>query len=126
VSKENLLLGHSGELLALDFLKIRGYRVLFKNYKSKLGEIDIIAEDRDTICFVEVKTRTSDKFGLPSEAVSMLKQKQISRAALAYLKEKKLFDKKARFDVVSIMGLPDNPKINLIKNAFELSQRYSY
>jgi len=126
VSKENLFLGQSGETLALDFLKDNGYKILSKNYKSKLGEIDIIAKDKEAICFVEVKSRTSDKFGLPCEAVTNSKQRQICHTALMFLKEKKLFDKKARFDVVSILYSQGKPKIDLLKNAFELEERYGY
>lgn len=126
VSKKNLYLGRSGEKIASDFLKSNGYKILSKNYRSKLGEIDIIAQDRKVICFIEVKTRASDKFGLPSEAVIGPKQRQISRVALAYLKEKGLFDKKARFDVVSIIDAQNSPKVTLIKNAFELDERYGY
>lgn len=126
MSKKHLFLGCSGEEIAADFLKDNGYKVLERNYKSKLGEIDIIAQEKDAICFIEVKTRSSDKFGAPSEAITSSKQKQISRAALVYLKEKGLFDRRARFDVISIIDAGDCPKIDLIKNAFELHERYGY
>jgi len=125
VSKKHLFLGRSGEEIAADFLKDSGYKILSRNYKSKLGEIDIIAQEKDTICFIEVKTRSSDKFGAPSEAVTSFKQKQICRAALVYLKEKGFFDKKARFDVISIIDLGNTPKVDLIKSAFELDERYN-
>lgn len=124
MSKQHLDLGKSGEETAVNFLKDNGYKILSRNYKSKLGEIDIIAKDKDTLAFIEVKTRHSDKFGLPCEAVSNLKQKQISKAALTFLKENELLDKKARFDVVSIIYLEEGLKLDLIKNAFELDERY--
>lgn len=126
VSKQNLFLGKSGEEEAVNFLKEKGYKILKRNYRSKLGEIDIIAKDRDTFCFIEVKTRYSQRFGVPQEAVRARKQRQISKVALSFLKENNLLDKRARFDVVSIMNLGERPELDLIKNAFELDARYIY
>lgn len=125
MSKENLYLGKAGEELAADLLRENGYNILATNYKTKLGEIDIVAKDKDTFCFIEVKTRKTDRFGLPQEAVSRIKQRQISKAALSFLKERKLLDKKSRFDVVSIMYSTDKPELDLIKNAFELDESYT-
>ena len=124
MSKQNLYLGKSGEESAVGFLKKSGYKIVVKNYKTKLGEIDIIAHDKDTIAFIEVKTRRSDRFGLPQEAVLSAKQRQMAKAALVFLKENNLLDKKARFDVVSVMYSQGVPKLDLIKNAFELEERY--
>lgn len=126
MSKANLYLGRSGEEAALKFLKSKGYRILSRNYKSKLGEIDIIAEDKDTVCFVEVKTRSSDKFGLPQEALSNFKQRQIAKTALGFLKENRLLERKARFDAVSVTWEGDSPQIDLITNAFELNSSFTY
>lgn len=126
MSKENLIFGKSGENIAEEFLKKNGYKILLRNYKTKLGEIDIIASEKNTYCFIEVKTRHSDKFGLPMEAVSRVKQKQISRAALHFIKERRLFDEKARFDVVSVLYSQDFPRIELIRNAFDLAKEYTY
>ncbi len=126
MSKQGAYLGKKGEDAAVSFLKDNGYKILLKNYKNKLGEIDIIASDKDTICFIEVKTRRSDRFGLPVEAISAFKQRQISKVALLFLKERKLLDKKARFDVVSVLYLKDTPQLGLIKNAFELNNDFSY
>jgi len=125
VTKEHLYLGQSGEEAAVSFIKRNGYRIITKNYKSKLGEIDIIARDKGTICFIEVKSRKTDRYGLPQEAVSMDKQRHISRAALLFLKEKNLLNKKARFDVISIIYNEGIPKLGLIKNAFELDARFT-
>ena len=122
--KEHLRLGKSGEEAAAVFLKNNGYKIICKNYKNKLGEIDIIARDKDTICFIEVKTRASDRFGLPQEAISRHKQHQISKAAVSFLKENNLLEQKARFDVISVMYAHDPPKLDLIKDAFELEARY--
>ncbi|MGE5197812.1 MAG: YraN family protein [Deltaproteobacteria bacterium] len=124
--KSRLDLGKSGEEAAADFLKENGYKILARNYRLKLGEIDIVAEEKDTVCFVEVKTRSSYKFGLPQEALSNFKQRQIGKVALVYLKAHGLLNKKARFDVVSVECLADEPRINLIKNAFELNPNFTY
>lgn len=120
-SKENKDFGTSAEEGAARFLRSQGYKIIQRNYRNKLGEIDIVAKDKDTICFVEVKCRRSDKFGLPCEAVSGLKQRKIARVAISFLKERQLLDAKARFDVVAMESFGGEKKINLIKNAFELS-----
>ncbi len=124
MSNRNIFLGQKGEELAVGFLKKNGYKILLKNFKTKLGEIDIVGLDRDTYCFVEVKTRSSLKCGEPKEAVSFFKQRQISKAALLFLKENHLLDAKARFDVVSIIYSDNVPTFDLIKNAFELEESY--
>lgn len=126
MSKQGLYLGKKGEETAVGLLKDNGYKILLRNYKTKLGEIDIIASDKGTICFIEVKTRQSDRFGSPAEAISSSKQRQISKVALAFLKERKLLDKRARFDVVSILYSKDMPRLDLIKNAFELNNDFAY
>lgn len=126
MSRENLDLSRTGEDAAVDFLKANGYKIIARNYKTKLGEVDIIARDKDTYCFIEVKTRHSDRFGLPGEAVAKFKQRQISKTALVFLKENRLLDKKARFDVVSLIYSKDKPRIELIKDAFELDESFVY
>ncbi|MDD5432788.1 MAG: YraN family protein [Candidatus Omnitrophica bacterium] len=122
---DNLILGNKGEDLAAGFLKENGYKIIIRNYKSKLGEVDIVAFDKDVLCFIEVKTRNSLEFGLPKEAVSPFKQRQLAKAALLFLKEKKFLNKKARFDIVSVLCSQSSPKIDLIKNAFELDESFS-
>lgn len=126
MSKQNLYLGKLGEEVAVNLLKENGYKILVRNYKTKLGEVDIIATDKDTFCFIEVKTRNSLKAGQPEEAVSGPKQRQISKAALVFLKQNKLLDKKARFDVVSVIYSGAAAKLGLIKNAFELDGHFTY
>ena len=116
----------SGEQAAAGFLRANGYKIIARNYKNKFGEIDIVAREKDTWVFVEVKARRSESFGPPEAAVDKFKQGQISRAALMFLKENKLLEEKARFDVVSLRYAGQLPRINLIKNAFELDDRYSY
>lgn len=118
--KGNLSLGQCAEDSAADFLKQHGYSIIKRNYRNKLGEIDIIARHKGAICFVEVKARRSVKYGLPQEAVSPSKRAKISRVALSFLKENHLLDSRARFDVVSILYSGVCPEINLIQDAFEL------
>jgi len=120
VSKENINLGRTGEETAVVLLKENGYKILKRNYKTRFSEIDIIARDKDTICFVEVKTRFSDRFGAPLESITLAKQKKIYRSALCFLKENNFFDHKARFDVVAITFRDKKAQSELIKNAFEL------
>lgn len=117
--------GKKGEGLAVSYLKKQDYKIIEKNYKTKLGEIDIIADYKGCICFVEVRARNNQVFGLPEETILKKKQLQVSKAALAYIKRYKLEDKSCRFDVVSIKGVdsPD-PEIKLIKNAFDLDSRW--
>jgi putative endonuclease len=110
-----------GESIAAHHLKKNGYKILEKNYRTKLGEIDIIAKDRDTIVFVEVKSRKTRRFGNPKWAVTPEKQRKISMVALCYLKTTHRNKEKARFDVVAIISTRDKPQIEIIKNAFELA-----
>jgi putative endonuclease len=113
--------GKKGEDIAVAYLKGKGYRIVERNYKCPLGEIDIVAKDGDAIVFVEVKSRKSEEFGDPQLAVGLEKQKKISRISLTYLKEKHLYPCNARFDVVAIKMLPAGSTVDLIQNAFELA-----
>ncbi|MFH0826435.1 MAG: YraN family protein [Candidatus Omnitrophota bacterium] len=124
MSKRSVCLGQNGEDLAVGFLKENGYKILHRNFKTRLGEIDIIGMDQDTLCFIEVKTRNSLRCGEPQEAISSFKQRQMSKAALLFLKGHHLLDAKARFDVVSVICLDKTPTFDLIKNAFELEASY--
>ncbi len=112
--------GEKGETLAVKQLKKEGYKILERNYRTRLGEIDIIAEDGEVITFIEVKSRKSESYGTPQHAVTPIKQKKISMVALSYLKEKNQFGKRARFDVVTI-NLESSNKVSIIKNAFDLA-----
>lgn len=116
-------LGQGGEHYVARYLKNKGYRILNKNYRCKLGEIDIIARDGEELVFIEVKTRSGLSHGSPAEAVDTRKQRQISRAAQWYLTEQTLFDSPARFDVISVL-LDDarQPAIEHISNAFDLCE----
>ena len=128
MSSQNSSLGKQGEQIARNFLRKKGYSILESNYKTRLGEIDIIATDKGTVCFVEVKLSNSPKFGLPQERVCSFKQRQLSKVALQFLKTNDLLNKRSRFDVVSIINDPQTrvSKIDLIQNAFELDGKYIY
>jgi len=123
--KNNLVLARYGENEAAAYLKANGYRILERNFRTPLGEIDIIALDKSVVCFVEVKARSSEDFGSPKEAVSSFKQRQIAKAALVFLKDRKLLDRSSRFDVVSVIMRGGKPEIELIKDAFELDHDFS-
>lgn len=100
---QHITLGKKGEAQAVSFLKKKGYKILKINYTNKIGEIDIICKFNDEIVFVEVKTRTSEKFGLPREAVTEYKQNKIRLAATLYLQANNMLSEKVRFDVVEIL-----------------------
>lgn len=122
---KNIEFGKQAERAAVDFLKARGYKILACNYKIKLGEIDIIGQDKETICFIEVKARHSLSLGFPQEAVSAKKQRQISKAAICYLKANNLLEKSARFDVLTLLYKDNLPQISLITDAFELNTNFT-
>ncbi len=115
--------GEKGESIAVNCLKKQGYRIIELNYRTKLGEIDIIAKQGETLVFIEVKARKSSRFGRPELAVTPKKQRKISMVALYYLKSTKQSNAKARFDVVAINSTDDGPNIKIIKNAFELAYK---
>lgn len=122
-----LALGKKGEGLALTYLKRKGYEIIEKNYRTNAGEIDIIGRDRDCVCFVEIRTRKTRKFGSPLESIDRKKQNQIAKTALIYIKNNRLEEGKCRFDVVSVEQIGGFlPNIKLIKNAFELNTWYKY
>jgi putative endonuclease len=106
--------GARGEEKATEHLKNAGYEILARNYRHDRAEIDVIARDGETIVFVEVKARRSDKFGRPEEAVGDAKREQIRKAATGFLLERDLGDSPCRFDVLAIF----NDEITHITNAF--------
>lgn len=112
-------LGTRGEAAASSFLQKQGYAILGKNFRTRAGEIDIIAEDNGTLVFVEVKTRRSDAYGLPEEAVDARKQRKIVDAARYYLHRYNHADRDCRFDVVGVeLCGSDGDRINHVRNAF--------
>ncbi len=121
-SHATVALGISGENLACDALARQGYAILAKRYRTRVGEIDIVARDGQTLVFVEVKTRTSEDFGVPAEAVTRRKQRRIVTMARWYLSEHRLHGCLCRFDVVTVLcrrGLL--PVVEVVKNAFMAS-----
>jgi putative endonuclease len=114
-------IGRCGEDLAVQLLKKKGYKILERNYKSSLGEIDIIAQEGKVLVFAEVKTRSTSDFGSAKWAVDARKQRKLSMLALGYLKSRSLIDQPSRFDVVAIDRDQGQEKIELIRNAFDLA-----
>lgn len=115
-----LSLGDRGEIAACEFLRKQGYQIIEKNYKCKLGEIDVIARRGGPLAFIEIKTRTSGQFGMPQEAVGLKKQEKILKLAQWYLKEKGLEKTLVAFDVVAVLWKEGGPPaIRLIADAFE-------
>jgi putative endonuclease len=96
---------------------------LERNYSTRSGEIDLIALHRGTVAFIEVKTRSSDAFGAPELAVNQRKQRRMVKAALSYIKTKRLHQVPCRFDVVAISTANEQP-VELIQNAFEMDRTY--
>ncbi len=117
---ERQLLGAKGERAAEKFLRRQRYTIVQRNYRCRSGEVDLIALDRSTVVFIEVKTRTQPGFGTPLEAVGPRKQRQIQRAAQYYLSENRLHDRNARFDVVGVWWENGRVQCELVKNAFEM------
>lgn len=113
-------LGQKSESIATQYLKRCNYRIVEQNYRTKLGEIDIIARDGDTIVFVEVRARNSVHFGHPKESITFRKMKTISKTALLYLKQNSMLTNRARFDVLTVTGRGKERKIELFKNAFPM------
>lgn len=117
------LLGREGEDRAARFLAKRGYRILERNFRTPSGEIDLIALHQGEVVFVEVKTRTSDTFGAPELAVTPQKQRRMAKAALGYLRRRKLHQVPCRFDVVAISAATEK-EVELIQNAFEIDRTH--
>ena len=119
VERSRKKLGRWGEERARRFLKDNGYKILGKNVRTRLGEVDILAEDDGIVVFIEVKTRASDRFGRGEESISLVKQRRLVRMAFQIMKSQNLFARDFRFDVLSIYRDRDKKwKMNLIKNAF--------
>jgi putative endonuclease len=120
--------GARGERLACRHLRRNGYKVLYRNFRGRTGgEIDIVCRDRDTLVFVEVKTRAREDFGRPIAAVDRRKQKRIARGGLAWLRMLDNPDILFRFDIVEVLLLENKrPRIEIIRNAFQLPAPYIY
>lgn len=116
----NKCIGNYGEDLARKYIEEKGYSLLEQNFLCKLGEIDLIAKDNNYICFIEVKTRYSQKYGSPLESITPSKQKKIYRTAQYYICINNIHKSYFRFDAIEVIISTNgkNPYINLIKNAF--------
>lgn len=114
-------LGHDWEREAERALVAAGYRIVERNFRTREGEIDLIARDAETLCFVEVKGRASRAFGGPAESVTLEKQRRIARAAAAYLLRFRGEPPACRFDVVGIDASSADPssRVTILRKAFE-------
>jgi len=118
-------IGIIGEQEAIKYLKRMGYKIIERNFKTKKGEIDVIAMDNDILSFIEVKTRKTDKFGLPCESVNLRKQHTMGTVSLIYMAKKGMFNRPCRFDVVEVYMDGESVKeIRLIKDAFQFRGRF--
>ncbi|MFA5180345.1 MAG: YraN family protein [Syntrophales bacterium] len=120
MTRERISTGRLGEEIAAEYLAGVGYEILERNFRCPLGEIDIVARDRETLVFVEVRSRRTDNYGSPLESVGFAKQKKISIVAEYYLNRHGLLPAKARFDVVAVKLLPLGPEVELIQDAFDM------
>lgn len=111
--------GYDWERAAEKALGAQGYRILARNFRTRSGEIDFVAEDNGILCFIEVKGRSGEGFGPPAEAVTAEKQRRIFRAAELYLRSKRGRRPVCRFDVVAILEKEaEEPKIEILRDAF--------
>jgi putative endonuclease len=118
LTEQRQTLGKWGEEQAARFLCRQGMKIVERNLRTPLGEIDIIARQKKTLVFIEVKTRRSTGFGTPQEAVGPTKQRQILRAANWYLNERRLRNLQPRFDVIAVRCIGDQARIEHIADAF--------
>lgn len=116
-----LAAGRSGEDAAVRHLQKRGYRILARNFRKSFAEVDIIACHKETLVFIEVKTRSSLRFGSPAEAVHAGKQRRLSKIAQDYMMQEGLYGQSARFDVVSVLldSRGSVEHIEVFENAFD-------
>lgn len=113
-----ITIGDKGEDLACKYLQNQGYKILERNYRIRGGEIDIVAREKETLVFVEVKTRYSHEYGLPEESITPWKIKALLKTARFYIQKIKWGEKEYRLDFVSIdfADSRENPRIEIIKN----------
>lgn len=118
--KTTTAIGRQGEDIAADWLSSHNYTIVTRNYRQRFGEVDIIARQDGWLVFIEVKTRSSARFGSPLDSVTEKKQQQLSRIANDYLSRNDALDVPCRFDVVSVLLHGDRPPtVDVIVNAFE-------
>lgn len=120
---DKIEIGKGGEDLAVKLLKGKGYKIVGRNYRTRLGEVDIIAKDGETVVFVEVKTRATAAYGTAKEAVGYTKKKRFIAAAKDYIARHGLSESPARFDVVSIDVEAGRAATEHIVDAFESEEQ---
>ncbi|MBW2029149.1 MAG: YraN family protein [Deltaproteobacteria bacterium] len=120
MTKERQALGRLGEELALRRVKSLGYQCIERNYRCPLGELDLIARDRDTLVFIEIRTRRGESTSHAKESIDKRKRRTLSKVALYYMKEKDCFGTQSRFDVVVVGIVGGRGEIEIIQNAFDL------
>jgi putative endonuclease len=113
--------GNRAEKFACSFLSAKGYKIVLRNFRTRFGEIDIIAKDRDVLCFVEVKFRKNTDFGRPEDFVDFRKQKKLVKTAKIYLAKEQISDTDIRFDIVAVepSGKKGGYVATLIQDGFE-------
>ncbi|MFA7342692.1 MAG: YraN family protein [Terrimicrobiaceae bacterium] len=122
----HLRLGREGEGIAARHLRACGYKILRKNFRApRGGEVDLVCRHGRELVFVEVKTRSSEEFGRPSDAVGQKKRRLIIRGAMKWLRMLDMPDVTFRFDVVEVLTAPPG-EVRIIENAFQLPDDYSY
>ncbi len=119
MTQERQAFGKEGENIAVGELERRGYEILARRYRTRHGEIDIVATDEGTIVFVEVKARATAEFGTAAEAVTTHKQRRLAAMATDYLARHRLTERPCRFDVVAIDGLGADMVITVYPGAFD-------
>ncbi len=114
-------LGDAGEQAAVGFLEKSGYQVVARNFRCPYGEVDVVAEQGELLCFVEVRTRSTAAWGDPSHTVSFAKQRKVAKAALHYLMQHGAQgkDRMVRFDVISVVGRGRSAAVEHIPDAFD-------
>jgi putative endonuclease len=118
MTMERQALGKTGEDLAVAELERLGYAILARRYRTRHGEIDIVARDGETTVFVEVKARVSAEFGTAAEAVTPVKQRRLASMAVDYLSRHRLTERPCRFDVVAVDGAGRESRITVYRGAF--------
>lgn len=114
-------IGQNAEDVAAKFLEAQGIELLLRNYRRRLGELDLVARQNDVLLVVEVRTRASDRYGGAAESIDFYKQRRIIRATQQLLQQRKDFARlRVRFDVIVVSNLnPEQPQLEWIKHAFE-------
>lgn len=116
----NRKMGEIGEKAARDYLERLGYRIIDTNFRTRIGEIDLVAYDGNILAFIEVKTRSSSRYGTPGEAIDWKKQRKLNKLALLYLSKNRVLYSQIRFDAVEVIVRDEQVRrIHLIKDAFQ-------